>query len=586
MLQDDRVMSILTGLVIVVAMATLAQRSDQLVNFFFGEKEASIAPQNDAFALFAGQSHVIDVLANDENARPEDAGNIHILVSPSCGAAEAADGGVLYISNDRCVGPQLFAYCVRRGDECASASVTVNVAAAVAGQGETQPPTRQTARRQPQPQADRQAQVRPEATQIAKAPAAAPTPAPAATAETATDRKENAAPSDDAVSSGLQETVAAIRAVDPTGPSAPRLRPPVPVVDDGGQAPVTQAIVAPKEEAGIFQRLFSAPSDDPAPAALAPSDAPALEEPPRIATVGDRQRWRPGASPDVSEIGGGEADVETEIKIAAVQTEDVAPSRERAQKVEAEKLPPAPAASSGAAGCAPEMSTRPGQGGMLRVELQAACYASRPFVILHAGLEFGARFDADGGAAAEIPVLEITPDITARFEDGAEATARLNVDLRSVEQTYRVAIAWTAPVNLDLHAFEYSAGFGADGHVWEQNPREFRDVRRPGGGFHNTYPAAAADGQSIEVYTFWANRRTRPGFMRIAVDHASRGDVANGDFCGQGPLASPGYAVLRSERGVVTDRSRSGFTPASCGQSLGGDVRYSHGALADLQITE
>ena len=76
-------MSILTVLVIVVAMATLAQRSDKLVDFFFAEREASIAPQNDAAALFAGDSQVIDVLANDENAKPEDAGNIHILVSPS-----------------------------------------------------------------------------------------------------------------------------------------------------------------------------------------------------------------------------------------------------------------------------------------------------------------------------------------------------------------------------------------------------------------------------------------------------------------------------------------------------------------------
>ena len=40
MLQDDRVMSILTGLVVVVAMATLAQRSHTLIDFFFGEKEA------------------------------------------------------------------------------------------------------------------------------------------------------------------------------------------------------------------------------------------------------------------------------------------------------------------------------------------------------------------------------------------------------------------------------------------------------------------------------------------------------------------------------------------------------------------
>lgn len=561
MLQDDRVMSILTGLVIVVAMATLAQRSDQLLDFFFSEKEASIAPQNDTLTLFAGESEVIDVLANDENAKPEDETNIHILVSPSCGAAEASDGGVLYISNDRCVGAQLFAYCVRRGDECASASVTVNVAAAVAGR-EGAP--MQTAQSKPQPRLQPQTQA--EATQAAAAPEPASETAPARA-----DAKQ---------ASESREVIAAIRTAGPTSAAAPRLRTPVPVIDDGGLAPVIAADAAPKEEAGVFQRLFSAPSDEPA-----TIQTQALEAPPRVARLGDTQRWRPGAAPDVSQIAVGEANVETEIRIAAVQTEDAGSTRDRAQAEEAAQLPPSPAAI-GPADCTPSLSTRPGQGGMVRIGVAADCYASRTFVLLHAGLEFGGRFSADGVAEMEIPVLEIAPEISARFDDGVIATAPLNVDLRSVEQTHRVAIAWTAPVNLDLHAFEYSAGFGADGHVWEQNPREFRDVRRPGGGFHSSFPATAVNGQSIEVYTFWANRRTQPGFMRIVVDHASRGEVANGEFCGQGPLADPGYTVVRAERGAITDRALSGFTPANCGQSIGVDVRYSNNALADLKITE
>ena len=141
-------------------------------------------------------------------------------------------------------------------------------------------------------------------------------------------------------------------------------------------------------------------------------------------------------------------------------------------------------------------------------------------------------------------------------------------------------------MNLDLHAFEYSAGFGADGHVWEQNPRGFCDVRRLGGGYHTSYPSVVIDGQSIEVYTFWANRRARPGFMRFAVDHASRGDIASGEFCGQGPLASPLYTVVRAERGIITTVSQSSFAPAACGQALDGSVRYANGALADLRITE
>lgn len=579
MLQDDRVMSILTGLVIVVAMATLAQRSDQLFDFFFSEKEASIAPQNDSFALFAGESEIIDVLANDENAKPEDEANIHILVSPSCGAAEVTDGGVLYISNDRCVGAQLFAYCVRRGDECASASVTVNVASAVARREVT---PLQTPKAQPQPQAG--------TTLTAAAPEPEPAPEPgASTTPARAVGYDDATRVDASQAQESRELIAAIRTVGPA--AAPRLRTPIPVVDDGGRAPVTLAEATPKEDAGFLQRLFSAPSDE-----LGPADSQALETPPRVAGRGGAERWRPTAAPDVSQIAGGEANVEAEIRIAAVQTEDAGSTRDRAQVEEAAQLPPSPAASPvtspaaisppGKGACTPGLSTRPGQGGMVRIEIEAACYASRPFVLLHAGLEFGGAFNADGVAEMEIPVLEISPEISARFDDGAIATAPLNFDLRSVEQTYRVAIAWTAPVNLDLHAFEYTAGFGADGHVWEQNPREFRDVRRPGGGFHSTFPAAVIDGQSIEVYTFWANRRTQPGFMRIAVDHASRGEIARGEFCGQGPLANPGYTVLRAERGAITDRSFSGFAPASCGQSIGVDVRYSNSALADLKITE
>lgn len=567
MLQDDRVMSILTGLVIVVAMATLAQRSDQLFDFFFSEKEASIAPQNDTLTLFAGESEVIDVLANDENAKPEDQTNIHILVSPSCGAAEASDGGVLYISNDRCVGAQLFAYCVRRGDECASASVTVNVAAALPGREGDPQLTAEAQQPKPQPRLQPQPQPQAEAKQTAAAPAPDTTPAREGVKQAPESR----------------EVIAALRTVGPTSAAAPQLRTPVPVIDDGGLAPVIATDAAPKAEAGIFQRLFSAPSDQPA-----PSGTQALEAPPRVAGLDDTQRWRPGSAPDVSQIAVGEANVETEIRIAAVQTDDAGSTRDRVQAEEAAQLPPSPAAaaSAGPAACTPTLSTRPGQGGMVRIDVEADCYASRTFALIHAGLEFGGRVSADGVAEMEIPVLEISPDISARFDDGAIATAPLNFDLRSVEQTHRVAIAWTAPVNLDLHAFEYSAGFGADGHVWEQNPREFREVRRPGGGFHSSFPATVINGQSIEVYTFWANRRTQPGFMRIVVDHASRGEVANGEFCGQGPLADPGYTVVRAERGVITDRALSGFTPANCGQSIGSDVRYSNNALADLKITE
>ena len=120
-------MSILTGLVIVVAMATLAQRSDDIIDFFLKERAAMISPRDDAIRLRPGASALIDVLANDLGVAPEDYGRLRIVVAPPCGAAEATAQGVLYVANDLCDGEQAFSYCVARGDLCPTARITVTL---------------------------------------------------------------------------------------------------------------------------------------------------------------------------------------------------------------------------------------------------------------------------------------------------------------------------------------------------------------------------------------------------------------------------------------------------------------------------
>lgn len=130
-------MSILTGLVIVVAMATLAQRSDDLIDFFLRERAAMIAPADDSVIAAAGETLLIDVLANDLNVIEADRANLRIVASPSCGAAEVAEAGILYVANDLCVGEQVFSYCASRGDSCPVAFVRV----AVQGPGAAREPS-------------------------------------------------------------------------------------------------------------------------------------------------------------------------------------------------------------------------------------------------------------------------------------------------------------------------------------------------------------------------------------------------------------------------------------------------------------
>ena len=72
--------------------------------------------------------------------------------------------------------------------------------------------------------------------------------------------------------------------------------------------------------------------------------------------------------------------------------------------------------------------------------------------------------------------------------------------------------------------------------------------------------------------------------MRIVLDHASRGDVPTGEFCGAGALASPDYVIVRSSEGELTRRAEGRFAAAPCGEALGSLARYANSALEDLRI--
>ena len=50
--------------------------------------------------------------------------------------------------------------------------------------------------------------------------------------------------------------------------------------------------------------------------------------------------------------------------------------------------------------------------------------------------------------------------------------------LRAIERIERVVMVWDAPVDLELHAFEFGARPQDAGHVGPDRPRSFAEVRR------------------------------------------------------------------------------------------------------------
>ncbi|MHA1129119.1 MAG: hypothetical protein ACTSRN_09280, partial [Alphaproteobacteria bacterium] len=114
-------MTMATGLVLAIAVGTMAQNSKSLMAFFTGE-DISIG-HDDQFTIRAGKDQALDVLANDSQS-----GNISIIGQPVCGTVRArTDDTLEYINSGSCSGNVEFSYCVPSEGDCEAFDVTLNV---------------------------------------------------------------------------------------------------------------------------------------------------------------------------------------------------------------------------------------------------------------------------------------------------------------------------------------------------------------------------------------------------------------------------------------------------------------------------
>ncbi len=152
----------------------------------------------------------------------------------------------------------------------------------------------------------------------------------------------------------------------------------------------------------------------------------------------------------------------------------------------------------------------------------------------------------------------------------------------------KVAVIWQAPVNLDLHVYEYAARHGESGHVWPGAPSsadaaeaETRASKR-GRGFLSTSDDGRGDGDKVEVYTFWHHAEQRSGLVATALDYETRGASPNADTCGSGVHASVVYETFILDPRGQLSRERGAIAPATCGSQLTGAGRYMEDAVPDL----
>lgn len=210
--------------------------------------------------------------------------------------------------------------------------------------------------------------------------------------------------------------------------------------------------------------------------------------------------------------------------------------------------------------CGVRMSASARPGAAIAVFVSSLCRPNQVVTLSHADFSFSARTDARGVFSTNIPAFTNFATIDVIFDDGATANAQ--VSLRDATELERMAIVWSVPVNLDLHAFEGNATERSEGHVWVNNSRSYRDTLIGGGGFLETFGDSSIEGGSMaEVYSLPTSRIRRQTSVSL--------DLRINDidaYCAQ-PMA---LRTVRSENGGEITKREFNLRLPQCGIASGG----------------
>lgn len=254
MFKDDKMISILTAILLMVLIGTVIQRADGLAGLLGGDTapdapsaaEQPAAPRQlaligEVVTVEADVLTRLDVLANDTFLRPEERRTLTVTAPPACGRVFVQDGVLQYLSAADCAAEQVIDYSViASGTQLtASAALSINGATGAIGAGSrTETPTRTA------PSAVGPVAAAPAPQPEVSAPAnPAPTAdAPATIAGTASEGVSDSPP-EVARADGLADNLADAAAREPAAPEAAApVEAPVP---PRATAPVLAEPVAP-----------------------------------------------------------------------------------------------------------------------------------------------------------------------------------------------------------------------------------------------------------------------------------------------------------------------------------------------------
>jgi hypothetical protein len=114
--------------------------------------------------------------------------------------------------------------------------------------------------------------------------------------------------------------------------------------------------------------------------------------------------------------------------------------------------------------CDPAITLTAQTGAMVLISLDAPCLPGQRVTLHHNGLMFTHLTDANGQLVVTAPALSDSAVFIADLGNGDGAVGHVMVP--DMGQYERAAAQWRGDLGISLHAHEFGAGHGEEGHVW------------------------------------------------------------------------------------------------------------------------
>ena len=182
---------------------------------------------------------------------------------------------------------------------------------------------------------------------------------------------------------------------------------------------------------------------------------------------------------------------------------------------------------------------------MVSVKLRAPCLPNERFTLHHNGMMFTGVTDNAGHYAGSVPALARNSVFMIAFPNGNGRTA--TAEIETLEYYDRFVVQWQGESGLQIHALEYGAAYGDEGHVWFDAARDMANAARGEGGFVARLGAPGQqDARMAEVYTFPTGTALRTGEVQISLEVEVTAENCGRDVEAQAlHVSGPGTAETR-----------------------------------------